>query len=126
MAHTVARKEQDARDDQCAADKVHIITQLREKTAKRHHNEKRQRAHNDEQDETARRRHGVRRAMMGKVADAGKKLHDHIADIVPVSGKHRHERAEVEQHIEKVGHVARVLHVQQVLRDGEMSGGRNR
>ena len=34
MAHTVARKEQDARDDQCAADKVHIITQLREKTAK--------------------------------------------------------------------------------------------
>ena len=64
--------------------------------------------------------------MMGKVADAGEKLHDHIADIVPVSGKHRHERAEVEQHIEKVGHVARALHVQQMLRDGEMSGGRDR
>ena len=44
-----------------------------------------------------------------KVADAGEKLHDHIADIIPVSGKHRHERAEVEQHIEKAGHVARAL-----------------
>ena len=58
-------------------------------------------------------------------ADAGKELHDHIADIVPVCGKHRKERAEVQQHVKKVRHIARPLHVQQMLGNGEMSGGRN-
>ena len=35
------------------------------------------------------------------------------------------ERAEVQQHVKKVRHIARPLHVQQMLGNGEMSGGRN-
>ena len=125
MAHAVAHKEQNTRKDQRAADEVHVITEGREKTAKRHHDKKRQRAHDDEQNEAARGRHGIRRAVVGKIPDAGKELHDHIADIVPVCGKHRKERAEMQQHVKKVRHIARPLHVQQMLGNGEMSGGRN-
>ena len=123
--HAVAHKEQDTREDQRAADEVHIITEGREKVAKRHHDKKRQRAHDDEQDEPPRGRDGIRRRVVGKIADAGKKLHDHIADIVPVGDEHRNECSEVQQHIEEAGHVARALQIQQLLGDGEVAGGRN-
>ena len=65
----------------------------------------------------------IAEVVVGKIPDAGKELHDHIADIVPVCGKHRKERAEVQQHVEEEVVLTRG-EGEQVLQYGKVAGAR--
>ena len=59
---------------------------------------------------------------MDQIAHAPEELHDHIPDLSPISDEHRHQRAQMQQHVEKRRDIRRVEGAQQTLRDGQMAG----
>ena len=57
-----------------------------------------------------------------QIADAPEELHHHVADVAPIGGEHRNERAQVEQHVEELRNAPRALHIQQIAGNGQMAG----
>ena len=126
MADPVTGKEQAAGDQQRAGHEIHVVAQAFHQILHRQHQKQRQRAHDDEQDHPAGGRDGIRRVAAGQIPHAAYQLQDHVTNIGPVSHKHRHQGAQVEQYIEKVRDLRGTGHIQKVLCDGQMAGAGDR
>ena len=124
LADPVAGKEQQSGKHQGACHEVEIITQALHQIFHRQHRKEGQRAHDDQQNQTSGRGHGIGGGSMGQIPDPGEKLHHHLPDILPVGNKHGDEGAQVQQHIVKIRHIDGTRG-QQMLRNGQMAGAGN-
>ena len=86
-------------------------------------NKQGQRAHNDQQDQPAGGRYLTGRGSVDQIAYAVDQLRHHVADIPPIGHEHRHQRAQMQQHIEELRYLG--IQAQQVLGDRQVSGTGN-
>ena len=123
--HPVRHKQQRTGQHQGKRDKKGVLIQQLHAVLDGEHQQQRQSGHNDHQNHTAGR--NIRRLALGQLAQMNhaEKLPQQLTNIPAVRKEHGHQRAQVQQHVEKhvvmlhIGQLKKMLKQRQVSRAGD-------